>query len=205
MSQHVKGKGRAWKKEESDEDEEFTMAKKKAAKAKAKAEQKKRGRPRKTLPSEDVAQDNANTDAAEKTNAEPKSQSTARSESKEAPKRKRAPARKSALSAEFVQDSSDLDDDDKMGDSSIADVSQSVVSTPPSKKKARARKSDQSALSTSVHMRTPKDSPNKQKETPMKTKTSISSVQDTDLKEGAGVTDTANMSEDHAPSIASMD
>lgn len=59
---HFKGKGRAWKKEESDEDGDFTATKKKSPKPKPQnpAEtQKKRAKPRKSKLSEDFIRDDS--------------------------------------------------------------------------------------------------------------------------------------------------
>lgn len=140
---HFKGKGRAWKKEESDEDEEFTLAKKKAAKAaKVKTEAKKRGRPRKSVQTEEIVQDTSDMDTA------PRSPSSPRSGSKEAPKRKRAAPRKSVLSAEIIQDSSDLDEDQPAEATQASENQIPRVSTPPSKKKALSSKTDESGAET---------------------------------------------------------
>ncbi|KAF2025537.1 hypothetical protein EK21DRAFT_76133, partial [Setomelanomma holmii] len=110
---HFKGKGRAWKKEESDEDMEFTVGKKKkkaaaAARAKAKGQAqtpKKRGRPRKTIMSEDLVRDNSDSDAA----APNEDVSPSPAASKAPAKKARKPPRKSALSEEIVRDDSESD------------------------------------------------------------------------------------------------
>lgn len=149
-----KGKGRAWKKEESDEDEEFTVARKKAAKAaraKAKSQAptvpKKRGRPRKSAPSEGMVYDESEVLEARSANASPAQSPSPVTIVKEGTKKGRKPSRKSLLSAEIIEDS-DSDVDISLNTVSVPDEP-SVTSTPKSKKTAKARKSDQSTASRS--------------------------------------------------------
>ena len=158
---HFKGKGRAWKKEESDEDEEFTLAKKKAAKAakaaktaKAKlkgqlAEQKKRGRPRKSVLSEDIIHDESDSDAAAKADDTSRNVSPLPNKPQAAPKRVKAKPRKSALSEEIVRDDSDSETTEKPDNNVIVDIVGREVVTPSPKKQGRPRKSDQSTTSIS--------------------------------------------------------
>lgn len=151
-TKHFKGKGRAWKKEGSDEDEEFTPKQKKAAKAKAekakaKADKttvddtpkpkKKIGRPRKSIPSEDIVRDKSDNDTSLLSSSprpHPPPQPTIRG---------RGRPRKSALSAEIVRDDSD--------DSARAPAQPSPppnakhpapAPAPTPKKRGRPRKSD---------------------------------------------------------------
>jgi hypothetical protein len=143
---HFKGKGRAWKKDESDEDEEFTP-KRKAAKAKADAQasgQKKRGRPRKIPLAEDAVHDHSTSGThgvgSAVLNKSPTSTPT------QPQKRGRGRPRKSALSAELVQDdSSDNGSPRKKQNTVAVDVPTPPPATPLSapKKRGRPRKSDQ--------------------------------------------------------------
>lgn len=159
---HFKGKGRAWKKDESDEDLEFNPGKKKAAakakaKAKAKAQQaqqqlpkKKGGRPRKSILSEDIVHDDSDEETPTRT-AEP---SPSRAASESAPKKGRKSTRKSALSEEIVHDDSDDDSDQGEGEvvhdrplSPVLPVPAPKASTTTPKKRGRPRLSDRSASS----------------------------------------------------------
>jgi hypothetical protein len=143
---HFKGKGRAWKKDESDEDEEFTP-KRKAAKVKADAQasgQKKRGRPRKIPLAEDAVHDHSTSGAhgvgSAALNKSPTSTPT------QPQKRGRGRPRKSALSAELVQDdSSDNESPRKKQNMVAVDVPTPPPATPLNapKKRGRPRKSDQ--------------------------------------------------------------
>jgi hypothetical protein len=149
-AKHFKGKGRAWKKEESDEDLEFNPGKKKAAKAKAAkaraaAQQpKKRGRPRKSNLSEDVVRDDSGEEAPSMMeNASPSpaaSEGTAR--------KTRRPPRKSILSEELVKD--DTDEGEANANETLnVETATAAMSeyTPVPKKRGRPRKSDQSVSS----------------------------------------------------------
>ncbi|KAF2827475.1 hypothetical protein CC86DRAFT_321588 [Ophiobolus disseminans] len=147
---HYKGKGRAWKKEESDEDLEFNPSKKKAARAKAKAraltqqqqqQPKKRGRPRKTILSEDVVRDDSDDDATARTEDASPSPPVWEAPAKKA----RKPARKSALSEAIVRDDTDDETQKDKPDQTAATSLLPEVSTPAPKKRGRPRKSDQSA------------------------------------------------------------
>jgi len=168
---HFKGKGRAWKKEESDEDKEFTVAKKKAAKAaKAKAKSltptvgKKRGRPRKSLPTEDIKRDESDTDAVGKSGAASADVSPSPTPSRDVPKKTRKPPRKSVLSAEIVPDSDS--DEDMAKDSSLLDSSAlaaSISSPAPTPKKQTASEQKSSPKEVAFQLngkppRTPKES-----------------------------------------------
>jgi hypothetical protein len=143
---HFKGKGRAWKKDESDEDEEFTP-KRKAAKAKADAQasgQKKRGRPRKIPLAEDAVRDHSTSGTqgvgSAVLNKSPTSTPT------QPQKRGRGRPRKSALSAELVQDDSSEDGSPRKKQNTVAvDVPTPPPATPSNapKKRGRPRKSDQ--------------------------------------------------------------
>jgi hypothetical protein len=147
---HFKGKGRAWKKEESDEDLEFNPGKKKAAKAKAaKAraatqQPKKRGRPRKSNLSEDVIRDDSGEEAPsimENASLSPAAlEGTAR--------KTRKPPRKSILSEELVKDDTDEGEananETRNVETAIAAMSEY---TPVPKKRGRPRKSDLSISS----------------------------------------------------------
>jgi hypothetical protein len=169
---HFKGKGRAWKKEESDEDVEFNPTKKKnAARAKAKAkalaqaqqqQPKKRGRPRKSGLSEDIIRDSSEAGSPAQTlDASP---SPAAPES--STKKTRKTARKSVLSEAVVRD--DSEDQDAASSSQAAPAGLTPeVSTPAPKKRGRPRKSDQS-MSSKDHSEsaeavsyTPAGTPNK--------------------------------------------
>jgi hypothetical protein len=161
---HFKGKGRAWKKEESDEDLEFNPGKKKSAKAKkAKAQQqpKKRGRPRKTILSDDIIRDES--DGETLANAEAANASAMVPEG--SAKKTRKPTRKSVLSEELVRD--DTEEDEKMSasNSAIGDAATPEASTSASKR--RPRISDQSVSSRGYEESeenmsyTPKRTPNK--------------------------------------------
>ncbi|KAI8939462.1 hypothetical protein NX059_003237 [Plenodomus lindquistii] len=154
-----KGKGRAWKKEESDEDEEFTLAKKKAAKAakiaraKAKGQvsavPKKKGRPRKSGLSEDTVPDDSELMDAGSANGSPAQSPAPATVAREGVKKARKPSRKSLLSAEIVEDS-ESDVDASLNTVSVPEEpAPTVASTPKSKKTAKTRKSDQSATSRS--------------------------------------------------------
>ncbi|OAL45984.1 hypothetical protein IQ07DRAFT_683416 [Pyrenochaeta sp. DS3sAY3a] len=150
---HFKGKGRAWKKEESDEDEEFTLAKKKAAKvAKAKLKgqvsiPKKRGRPRKSTLSEDLVRDESDSDAAKVAKA-----STTDPILHTTPRKVQARSRKSGLSEEFIREDSDSTHEGKDEDEPKTN-NPTIEATPiMPKKRGRPRKSDQSkAHIPSVH------------------------------------------------------
>jgi hypothetical protein len=143
---HYKGKGRAWKKEESDEDTEFAPPKTKAARAKAKAQReqqppKKRGRPRKSVLSEDVIRDDSDEDANPgSVNASPPPAAS------EVPvKKSRNPPRKSVLSAEIIIDNTDEEEDEEDMFITPAVLPESTTHVP--KKRGRPRKSDQSTSS----------------------------------------------------------
>lgn len=149
---HFKGKGRAWKKEESDEDVEFNPTKKKnAARAKAKAkaqaqaqqqQPKKRGRPRKSGLSEDVIRDDS--EAASPSQTMDASPSPAAPES--STKKTRKPTRKSVLSEALVHD--DSDGQEATGDAQATPATPTrEISTPAARKRGRPRKSDQSTSS----------------------------------------------------------
>lgn len=150
---HFKGKGRAWKKEESDEDEEFTIAKKKAAKAakaaakaKAKAKgqvngQKKRGRPRKSMLSEDIVRDESDSDVD-------KMDGVSRNASQAGPKQTRGKPRKSVLSEEVVHDDSDSVAEEELGDEAMTDAPAAGVLSPRPNKRRRPRNNDQSMAAT---------------------------------------------------------
>lgn len=163
-TKHFKGKGRAWKKEESDEDLEFNPGKKKAAKAKAAkaraaAQQpKKRGRPRKSNLSEDVVRDESEEEVLQK--MEDASPSPAASEG--TARKTRKPTRKSVLSEELVKDDTD-EVEGNANDALNTTTTIAVlpeVSTPAHKKRGRHRKSDQSDSSkTSVAGNDEKEEP----------------------------------------------
>jgi hypothetical protein len=148
-AKHFKGKGRAWKKEESDEDLEFNPGKKKAARARAKARaqqqlSKKRGRPRKSNLSEDLVRDDSDEEAlATKEQASP---SPAAPESVPT-KKTRKPPRKSVLSEAIVLDDTEEDQDKVEGIDATTDTAVPEISTPAAKKRGRPRKSDQSTSS----------------------------------------------------------
>lgn len=150
---HFKGKGRAWKKEESDEDEEFTLAKKKAAKvAKAKLKgqvtiPKKRGRPRKSTLSEDLVRDESDSDAVKVAKA-----STTDSILHTTPRKVQPRSRKSGLSEEIIREDSDTTHEGKAEDEPKTN-NPTIEATPTvPKKRGRPRKSDQSkAPIPSVH------------------------------------------------------
>lgn len=149
-----KGKGRAWKKEESDEDDEFIVDKKKAAKAaKAKAKNqaptvpKKRGRPRKSALPEDMILDRSELPGTTSAHNSPAQSPSPATTVKEGAKKGRKPSRKSLLSAEIIEDS-DSDIDASLNTVS-ARAESTAASTPKSKKVAKARKSDQSTTSRS--------------------------------------------------------
>lgn len=187
---HFKGKGRAWKKEESDEDEEFTLAKKKAAKAaKAKAKKqdaaaaKKRGRPRKSGLSENVVRDDTDADTGNRSDEGlpglSRSPSPPREPSDKTKKSRKVP-RKSVKSAEIV--GSDDEAEDTTINDSVLDASLAEVSTPKSTRVGKARKSDQSTASgvSPSAATTPKKSPTQSytpKGTPKTTKLILSLVQ----------------------------
>ena len=149
---HFKGKGRAWRKDESDEDEEFTP-KRKTAKANADAHgsgQKKRGRPRKVPLPEDAVRDRSKSGAdrvgSAVTNKSPTSTPS------QPQKRARGRPRKSALSAEIVQDdSSDNGSPRKKRDTVAVDAPTPppAASTHTPKKRGRPRKSDQNTTPVS--------------------------------------------------------
>ncbi|KAJ4365717.1 hypothetical protein N0V83_008337 [Neocucurbitaria cava] len=197
---HFKGKGRAWKKEESDEDEEFTIAKRKAAKAaKAKAKgqaptQKKRGRPRKSVLSEDLVRDESDSDAVEKEASVKESKSPVRA-GREPLKKAKATPRKSVLSEEIIREDSESAAEDKPNIESTDSVPALEVPTVEPKKRGRPRKSDQSTTSKSSDHRheeeevhphgeshTPQETP-KSKRTPENPEAPLSSVQGTETKE----------------------
>jgi hypothetical protein len=167
-AKHFKGKGRAWKKEESDEDLEFNPGKKKAARARAKAraqqqqqQSKKRGRPRKSNLSEDLVRDDSDEEALARN--EQASPSPTAPEGVSA-KKARKPPRKSVLSEEIVQDDTEEDQDRAEGVDATTDTAVPELSTPAAKKKGRPRKSDQSTSSKETDEQvsyTPKDTPNK--------------------------------------------
>jgi hypothetical protein len=152
-TKHFKGKGRAWKKEESDEDLEFNPGKKKSAKAKAKAkaaaaaaaaqQPKKRGRPRKSNLSEDVIRDDSDDEAPAK--AADASPSPAAPES--AARKTRKPSRKSVLSEELVHDDTDGEEEEVADARATEPTTLPEVSTPAASKRGRPRKSDQSVSS----------------------------------------------------------
>lgn len=166
---HFKGKGRAWKKDESDEDTEFNPSKKKAAaKAKEKALKvpppgKKRGRPRKstTVLPEDVFKEGSDSDTASKLDESNSVETpTAGPVAKASVKKPRRVIRKSALSEEIVRDDSDeeeqpyeqpakMDEEDAiMADAPGAPSPEAI--TTPAKKRGRPRKSDQSTASHTI-------------------------------------------------------
>lgn len=166
---HFKGKGRAWKKDESDEDMEFNPSKKKAAaKARDKAPKvpppgKKRGRPRKsnTVLPEDVFKDGSDSDTASKIDESSFVEAPAATPIVKAlVKKPRRVARKSALSEEIVRDDSDdeeqppersnkIDEEDAiMADTPVAPSPEAT--TTPAKKRGRPRKSDQSTVSNTI-------------------------------------------------------
>jgi hypothetical protein len=149
---HFKGKGRAWKKDESDEDEEFTP-KRKATKANADPQgsgQKKRGRPRKIPVSEDTVRDRSTSGADRVESAVSNRSPTATSAQPQ--KRARGRPRKSALSAEIVQDeSSDNGSPRKKRDTVAVDAPTPPPAAPvhTPKKRGRPRKSDQNTTPVS--------------------------------------------------------
>ncbi|KAH7345987.1 hypothetical protein BKA66DRAFT_324251 [Pyrenochaeta sp. MPI-SDFR-AT-0127] len=160
---HFKGKGRAWKKEESDEDEEFTMAKKKAAKAakaakiKAKGKgqttgQKKRGRPRKSVLSEDIIRDESDSND-EKPNDGSISELQTPTVSQAAPKNIKEKPRAGPLSEEIVHDDSDSATEKTLDNEGMADTPSIEVFSAGPKKRGRPRKSDQSIASKSPSCR----------------------------------------------------
>ncbi|KAF1843833.1 uncharacterized protein K460DRAFT_357513 [Cucurbitaria berberidis CBS 394.84] len=197
---HFKGKGRAWKKEGSDEDEEFTLARKKAAKAaKAKAKgqpvgPKKRGRPRKSVLSEDIIRDESDLDAVEKEGGVSQTGLPPRA-SPEGSKKVKAKPRKIAVYEEIIQDDSESAAEKAVDNQSVAAAPAPAVSTPTPKKRGRPRRSDQSVTSKSSTRRTedeegsprqsytPQGTPNP-KGIPNNTSASLSSVQETEMKEG---------------------
>lgn len=152
---HFKGKGRAWKKEESDEDLEFNPGKKKAAarakaKAKAKAQQspqqipkRKGGRPRKSVLSEDMVHDDSEEDSMLGT----EEASPSRAPSDSAPGKGRKAARRSALSEEIVRDDSDDDADILPNERPTVPAPAPRPATSTPKKRGRPRLSDQSKSS----------------------------------------------------------
>jgi hypothetical protein len=151
---HFKGKGRAWKKEESDEDLEFNPGKKKAARARAKAkakaeaqqqkQYKKRGVSRKSNLSEDFVRDES--DEEEQARQGEASPSPTASEGA-ATKKARKPPRKSVLSTELVHDDTEEDHDRVGSGQATALTAASEVTTPAPKKRGRPRKSDQTVSS----------------------------------------------------------
>jgi hypothetical protein len=151
---HFKGKGRAWKKEESDEDLEFNPGKKKAARARAKAkakaeaqhlkQYKKRGVSRKSNLSEDFVRDDS--DEEEQARQSEASPSPTASEGV-ATKKARKPPRKSVLSTELVHDDTEEDHDRVEGGVAAAIAAAPEITTPAPKKRGRPRKSDQTASS----------------------------------------------------------
>lgn len=138
---HFKGKGRAWRKDESDEDLEFAPAKKKAAKIKVQAGGvKKRGRPKKSALSEDIIRDDPDTDAdvaAGESMAESSAPPTPVLTPASIPKKRGRP-RKSALSESVAT-----------YDSASENLNGSAPPTPSlsTKQHGRLRKSDQSSVS----------------------------------------------------------
>ncbi|KAL5121135.1 hypothetical protein ACEQ8H_000986 [Pleosporales sp. CAS-2024a] len=133
-AKHFKGKGRAWKKEESDEDLEFDPGKKKASKAKVKtavpaSQPKKRGRPRKSNLSEDVVRDDSDDQGSVK--AEEASPWSAAAES--GTRKSRKLSRKSVLSAEIVRDDTDDEENSVAMDTASATADTPEV-TPPAQK-----------------------------------------------------------------------
>jgi hypothetical protein len=149
-AKHFKGKGRAWKKEESDEDLEFNPGKKKAAKAKAAkakaaAQQpKKRGRPRKSNLSEDIVHD----DSGEEIPSMMENVSPSPVASEGTARKTRKPPRKSVLSEELVKDDTD-EGEANANDTMHMENATAATSeyTPAPKKRGRPRKSDQSVSS----------------------------------------------------------
>ncbi|KAF2851127.1 hypothetical protein T440DRAFT_478613 [Plenodomus tracheiphilus IPT5] len=184
-----KGKGRAWKKEESDEDEEFTVARKKAAKAaraKAKSQApvitKKRGRPRKSALSDDMVRDDSEMPDAISANGSPAPSLSPAAAAKDGARKTRKPSRKSLLSAEIVEDS-DSDVDVSLNTVSVPGESVPAPAlTPKLKKTVKAMDSDQSTTPRGsvrqqdageavelITSATPVDAPSKIHVTPRKT------------------------------------
>ncbi|KAF2130098.1 hypothetical protein P153DRAFT_366571 [Dothidotthia symphoricarpi CBS 119687] len=141
---HFKGKGRAWRKDESDEDLEFAPSKKKKlAKAKAlTASGKKRGRPRKSALSEDIIHDDEDSDAAtgagDSMAGSPAPPTPVPTPASVTITKKRGRPRKSALSESVAT-----------YDSASENLNASAPPTPllAPKKRGRPRKSDQSIMS----------------------------------------------------------
>lgn len=147
-SKHFKGKGRAWKKDESDEDLEFNPSKKKArAKAQAKAllqqkqlqpgQPKRRGRPPKILSAE-VVRDESDEDTTMMTDASPSPPVW------DAPAKKtRKPPRRSALSEAIVRDDTEEDEANGKLNEPVPTAPVPEVATPVKKRVGRPRKSEQ--------------------------------------------------------------
>ena len=133
---HFKGKGRAWKKDESDEDEEYTLAKKKAAKiAKAATKgqsnvQKKRGRPRKSVLSEDIIRDESDSEFGTKFDETSRNTSPAPTKPQAVPRRVKARPRKSALSEEIGCDESGSAITEKLDSHAVPDIVMKDNTTP---------------------------------------------------------------------------
>ncbi|KAH8727219.1 hypothetical protein GQ44DRAFT_790048 [Phaeosphaeriaceae sp. PMI808] len=147
---HFKGKGRAWKKEESDEDLEFNPGKKKSAKAKAKMktpqQPKKRGRPRKSVLSEDVVRDDSDDEAVVRMEDASPSPTVPEETAEKAQKLHQ----KSVLSEEIVRDDTDEDVVKEEGDQTAIGAILAEVSTSVPKKRGRPRKSDQASVTGTV-------------------------------------------------------
>ncbi len=149
---HFKGKGRAWKKEESDEDEDFTLAKKKAAKAarakpKTPVAVKKRGRPRKSVLSEDIIRDESDSDVAAKAEDASGTISPVHSSSQTGQRRAKAkPKKKSALSEEIVRDDSDSITTEKANAEDLVDHTEQRVATPSSQDESQLQKSSDQTM-----------------------------------------------------------
>lgn len=146
---HFKGKGRAWKKEESDEDLEFNPGKKKAARAKAaKArgqQPRKRGRPRKSNLSEDVVRDDSDAEELDQTEEADSVQSPSPTAPEVVTRKSRRPTRKSVLSAEVVRDDTDEDDDEN--EENIFKPKNFEVERPAGNRRSRPKASEQAITS----------------------------------------------------------
>jgi hypothetical protein len=155
---HFKGKGRAWKKEESDEDLEFNPGKKKAARAKAaKArgqQPRKRGRPRKSNLSEDVIRDDSDAEELYQADEAVSVQNSSPAVPEAVTRKSQRPPRKSVLSAEVVRDDSDEEEDENEENTVITETSALEIATPAGKRRGVNRKLDQSVTSKTLTGRT---------------------------------------------------
>jgi hypothetical protein len=160
---HFKGKGRAWKKDESDEDMEFNPGKKKAAKARAKNQPpKKRGRPRKSNLSEDVVREDSDDGSFTRMDDASPNDTSSPAALDEVQRKARRQPRRSALSEEVARKATEKSDDEMNG------AAAPVVSTPVPKKRGRPRKYNVDPVPKAAAINsdgdqsyTPKGTPNK--------------------------------------------